>query len=667
MGSMQIRIQMEGREPFAGGAIFEGVGTYERLWGSAGFRVDPEDPAFGKIVDLDKAPRDSSGLVDYSADFYILSPMDPSRGNRRLLFDVANRGNKRVLQFFNDGVHSNAPSTLAHAGNGFLMRRGYTVAWCGWQGDLLAGDGRLTMRLPTATEQGEPITGPVRTEFIAEEPGILSVPLSANDYTEGYPAVSLDTNLATLTRREYEADERAPIPPDRWQFARSEDGRPVPSAGHFYLPEGFEPGWIYELVYTAGDPAVLGLGFTAVRDFVSFLLHGEADDDGTPNPLGGPDAGLEAAYGWGRSQSGRFLREFVYRGFNEDAQGRRVFAGIAPHVSGGGRVVLNCRFAQPGRYPRQHSDHVYPSDQFPFAYHVIDDPLTGRRDGILKRPETDPLVVHTQTSAEYWERRGSLVHTDAHGNDLGEQEGVRVFLFAGSQHNADPLEGAQAGPHRHLSNPLNTTPLLRALLDALDDWATNGTPPPESQVPTRASETAVPAAVAAGGFPEVPNVTHPTEPSRLFVQDHGPEFDLGIISEEPPSIDHTREYAVLIPHVDADGNEVPGVRTPDVEVPLATYTGWNFRPEGAAGEALAGLTGSYLPLATTKAERQAFGDPRPSVEERHRSRAHFVRQVALAAQALVERRLLLGEDADRYVKAAEAAWPLDEAGSAVDE
>lgn len=646
--SFQIRIQ----EPFADGVTFGSVGPYERLSGRVLFAIDPEDPANQGIVDLKNAPRNALGLVEYSADFYMLKPAELARGNRRLIYDVNNRGNLRILQFFNDAVHSNAPSRAEHAGNGFLMRRGYTIVWSGWQGDLLPGDGRLTMALPVATDNGQEITGLVRTELVADGAGVRCFPLGGNDYTMSYEAASLDTSAATLTRREYEGDRRQPIAPSEWQFARlDESGKAIPSAAHCYLPAGFRPGWIYELIYTARDPLVLGLGFTGVRDLVSFLLHAEADEDGTANPLRHNGAGIEKAYAWGRSQSGRFLREFVYRGFNQDIQGRRVFDAVWPHVSGSGRVMLNYRFAQPGRYPRQHQDHLYPSDQFPFAYHFIADPLTSKTDGILKRPDTDPLVVHTQTSAEYWERRGSLVHTDSLGNDLGEHARARVYLFASSQHNADPLGGPQQG-HRHLSNPLNTTPLLRALLDGLDAWATSGAPPPASRVPTRADETLVPAEVTQASFPAIPGVKCPGEPSRLCVQDFGPQFEEGVISQEPPKLDRRKEYAVLVPHVDTDGNEVPGIRTPHLEAPLATYTGWNYRPQGSAEKALAGLTGSYLPFARTSEERRASGDPRPSIEERYGSKARYVRAIALAAQRLVEQRLLLEEDADRYVEMA---------------
>ena len=654
----RIRLQIDLREPFADGMSFGDTGPYERIVGKVSFAVDPDAPAYSQIVDLGHGPRNSAGQVEYSTDLYILRPVELDRGNRRLIYDVNNRGNKRVLQFFNDAVHSNEPRDAAHAGNGFLMRRGYTVVWSGWQGDILPCDGRLTMKVPVAARGDGDITGVVRAEFIADSPGVTCFPLSGNDYTASYETASLDTQSAALTYREYERDPRRPVGSAEWEFSRlDEDGRPVSSTSHCYLSGGFKPGWIYELVYTAKNPLVLGLGFTGARDLISFLLHPESDDHGPPNPLRQNGVAIERAYAWGRSQSGRFLREFVYRGFNEDCRGRRVFDAISPHVAGGGRVVLNYRFAQPGRYPRQHADHVYPSDQFPFAYDVTTDRLTGKTDGILKRPDTDPLVIHTQTSSEYWERRGSLVHTDSLGNDLPDHERARVYLFSCAQHSSDPLQGppsgqgSRSGPYRHPSNPLNTTPLLRALLDALDAWASGGTQPPDSRVPSRPGETLVPAGVDSASFPSAPGVECPVESSRLFVQDHGPEFEQGILSREPPQEDVSREYAVLVPQVDSSGSEIAGIRAPDVEAPLATYVGWNFRTNGA-GKALAGLVGSYLPLARTKAERRDAGDSRPSLEERYPSPEAHVEAIAVAAQRLVDQRLLLAEDAQRYVERA---------------
>ncbi len=352
----RIELRISERSAFAAGHAFGDAGAYERLDGRAHFAVDPRAAAQRGITDLDKAPRDAEGLVRFAGDFTILKPQQLARGNRRLLLDYGNRGNKRVLQFFNDAPASNDPRTLAHAGNGFLMRRGYTIAWIAWQGDLLPGDGRMILDLPVATEDGRPITGLVRTEFIADAPGVTTFPLSGWVSTRSHPTVSLDTRQARLTRRRYPEDPRIPVSADAWRFARIEGGTGldgqggeraiVPSETHIHIPAGFAPGWIYELVYTARDPLVLGLGHVAVRDFASFLKYGERDAAGQTNPLRDAEGGIEKAYAWGRSQTGRCIRDFVYRGFNADAGGRRVFDGVLPHVAGGGRMVLPLRLCR---------------------------------------------------------------------------------------------------------------------------------------------------------------------------------------------------------------------------------------------------------------------------------------------------------------------------------
>jgi hypothetical protein len=646
-----ICLHIDAREPFAAGTSFAEVGPYERLTGRVVFAIDPASPLYAGVVDLPLAPVNDAGRVEYETTFALLKPVDLARGNRRLIYDVVNRGNKRLVQFFNDAPHSNALDHPAHAGNGFLMRRGYTVVWCGWQGDVLTGDDRMTMRLPTPVGADGPITGRVRAEWIVDEPGIQSLPLSGNTYTRSYPTVALDPAQAILTYRAYERDTRQPLA--HWQFAALDaQGRPSPSHTHLYVPEGLRPGWIYELIYTATEPLVLGLGFAAVRDLVAFFRYGDRDSANASNPLRQGDVGIDKAYAWGRSQSGRFLREFVYRGWNRQAHDRRVFDGVWPHVTGAGRMALNLRFAQPDRYPRQHENHLYASDQFPFAYTSCTDPWSGRTDAILKRPATDPFIMHTQTASEYWQRRGSLVHTDPYGVDLPDHPQARLFFFASSQHHAAPNSPPEAGPYRHLSNPLNTSPFLRALLDRLDAWATAGTPPPESRVPRRADGTLVTAEAVRQAFPQIEEVACPDEPNRLFLQDYGPDFSQGLITHEPPHVDTSREYAVLTPSVDADGNDLAGLRTPDVVVPLATYTGWNLRVDRDGGKAMYSVVGSYMPFAKTETERQDRRDVRPALSARYRSRADYVSRVALAVQELTAQGLLLAEDGDRYIEAA---------------
>lgn len=661
-----IELKIADRRPFAGGRAFGDTGAYERLSGRALFRVDPLAPAQADVVDLKLAPRDAEGLVHFAADFMILRPADSARGNRRVFYDYGNRGHKRALQFFNDAPHSNDPLTLTHAGNGFLMRRGYAVAWLAWEGDMLPGDNRMVLDVPVATDNGRAITGRVRVEFIPDAPGAVCHPLSGRVAAHSYRTASMDTADAAFTRRRYPYDAPEIIPSDQWSFALAHAGAGAEtkqaefavaaSDWHIYYPAGFDPGWIYELIYTAKDPKVMGLGHVAVRDFVSFLKYDRTD----ANPL----LGVEKAYGWGRSQTGRCLRDFIYRGYNADAAGRPVFDGAMPHVAGAGRKWMNHRFANPiVSGGQQYEDHFNIADSFPFSYAMSTDHLTGKRDGILKRPETDPLVFHTQTSTEYWVRRGSLAHTDTQGNDLPQPENVRVYCWSSSQHSADPLLKAPSrGIGQNYSNNVATSAFFRAMLDAMDRWATDGTKPPPSRVPMRADGTLVDYATWRQQFPAIPGVAPLSEPNVLPLLDFGPDAERGIL-REPPTIVHGKNepgspaltYTVLVPSVDADGNDIAGVRAPMVAAPLGTYTGWNPRARGYGHGVQWRFEGSYIPFPETPSERAIVGDPRPSILERYMNKTKYQAAIVAAARSLVDQGLMLEEDVDRYAEAA-ADW-----------
>jgi hypothetical protein len=658
----EIELRIAERVPFADDHAFGETGGYERISGRAHFAVDPRAAAQATVVDLDKAPVDDRGLVRFAADFMILKPREMARGNRRVFYDYGNRGHKRALQFYNDAPHSNAPITLAHAGNGFLMRRGYAVAWLAWEGDMLPGDGRMVLDVPVASDNGTSITGRVRVEYIADVPGITCFPLSGRIAAHSYSTVSLDNSGAVLTRRRYPYDRPQVIPGDQWHFACAVSGTGgetqsieravVPSAQHIHLPAGFQPGWIYELVYTAKDPLVHGLGHVAVRDFIGFLKYAEADATGQPNPL----RGVEKAYAWGRSQTGRCLRDFVYRGFNADARGRRVFDGVLPHVAGAGRKWLNHRFASPiVSGGQQYEDHFNIADSFPFSYAWSTDHLTGKQDAILKRPDTDPLVIHTQTATEYWVRRGSLAHTDTQGNDLKQPDTVRVHCWASSQHFADPQSRAPArGIGQNFSNIVSTSMFFRANLDAMDRWATDGIPPPPSRIPTRANGTLVSIEEWRRQFPAIPGVATPRSPNPLPLLDFGPDAERGIL-KEPPDVVPGRQYTVQVPAVDRDGNDVPGVRAPMVAAPLGTYTGWNLRARGRGHGAQLRFEGSYIPFPESPQEREATGDPRRSILERYPDKASYVAAITAAARELAKQGLMLEEDVERCAAAA-ANW-----------
>ncbi len=655
---MITRLVIQRREPFAKGHEFPITGAYEKLVGKVYGEVDPKNRLNKVIVNLDKAPRNRRGRVEYSSDIFILKPLDMARGSGKIFFDAPNRGSKRILSFLNDAPATNDPTTLEHAGNGFLMREGYTIVWCGWQADLMSIKDWLVLNVPVATNKDKPIISRVRTEIVVDEKGVRSQPLSADERVKSYQAAARDKSQASLTVREKSYGRRIPVPPSEWEFAacvkdpRTGKETIKPSAKDLYLRSGFKPGHIYEFIYPAKNPLVLGLGFAVVRDLVSFLRYGVKDHAGRLNPLAsGKSIGISYAYAWGRSQSGRFLRDFVYHGFNEDESHRKVFDAIAPHVAGGGRLYLNYEFARPVTSSQQHTNQLDP-ELFPHAYNMIKDAQTGRRDGILKRPKTDPLVFHTQTSTEYWQKRGCLAHTDGKGKDLEIPDTVRIYVIASAQHNSPfGSEPVKDGTQQRV-NPLPAGDALRALMVAMDLWATKEIAPPPSQHSQVRNGTLVRHEHNGKGFAKIPGVRFAGLHNRQLFLDYGPNILHGKMSIHPPRPIKKNAYEILVPKVDRDGNDVAGIRLPQVEAPIGTYTGWNLRPRGLAEGELAGLLGSFVPFARTKAARRKTGDPRLSLEERYIDRDDYVRQINRAARLLVDQRFLLPEDADRMIKEA---------------
>ena len=651
---MITRLVIQKREAFAGGHEFPITGAYEKLIGKIHGEVDPKHRLNRIIVNIDKAPRNRRERVEYSSDLFILKPLDMARGNGKIFFDAPNRGGKRILAFLNDAPEANNPSTVEDAGNAFLMRQGYTIVWCGWQGDLLPLKNWLVLHVPAATHNGKPIFAQTRTEIVVDEKGVKSQPLSGDARVKSYSAASLDKSRATLTVREKSYGKRVPVPEAEWDFAeciqkpRSRKESIKPSGGHLLVHGGFRPGHIYEFVYAAKDPLVLGLGFAVTRDLMSFLRYEAKDRAGRPNPLTSPGgkSGITHAYAWGRSQSGRYLRDFVYHGFNQDEGGRKVFDAVAPHVAGGGRLFLNYEFARPVTSSQQHTNQLDP-ELFPHTYNIVKDAQTGRRDGILKRPKTDPLIFHTQTSTEYWQKRGCLAHTDGKGNDLRLPDNVRLYVIASAQHNSpfgsEPVKDNSQFP----VNPLPAGYILRALMVALDQWASQGIEPPPSCYPNVRDRTLV--LPEAAGFPKLPGVRFAALHNRQLFLDYGKKILQGKITTHPPQQVRNGAYTVMVPKVDADGNDLPGIRLPAVQVPIGTYTGWNLRPRGLAEGELAGLLGSFIPFSKSKAQRLRVGDPRPAIEERYKNKQDYVQQFSRAARKLVEQRYLLIEDAERMI------------------
>jgi hypothetical protein len=615
-----------------GGVSFGAVGPYEKVVGRAFADVDPAHPLNAGIVNLGNTSRNAAGRVEYWYDFYLLKPVDLHRGSRRIFYDVLNRGNKLALNNLNDAPRVNDPIEAGDAGNGFLMRQGYSLLWSGWQGDVAQGDNRLRARLPVATSNAAPIVAISRDEFIFEHShNPVFAPLS-------YPAHRLDQREATLTVRQREQDPRAPIAPDHWRYVSA-------TQIEITRPSGFDAGAIYEFIYPARDPIVMGLGFAAVRDFVAFLRYESTDTSGISNPLNlDSRPAVDYALAYGASQSGRFLRDYLWQGFNEDLNGRRVFDGVLASVAGSRKTFVNFAFSQPGRFSRQHEDHLFPGDQFPFSYATTNDPVTGKTDGILARCEasgTCPKIMQTEGSTDFWEGRASLLITDGRGDEIPLPDCVRLYLFASIQHGGGSV--AANFPFNHYpANPAEYGGVHRALVVALDQWVSGEVSPPPNHFPQVSHGSLVVASPESYEFPQIPSVTYPGLLNELSETDY---------SAQPPKPIAGRKYLILVPKVDEDGNDIGGVRVPDITVPRGTHTGWNLRRRGfGEGELL--LLGSYFPFAATKKDRLSSGDSRPSLEERYPTNEHYLKAIAQAAETLQKKRLLLAEDVDRIVTTA---------------
>jgi hypothetical protein len=638
------RIEMTRIEsPTFGGMSFGSVGQYEKLAGKAYGEVDPGDPRNAVITDIGLAPRNAGGRVEYSMDVYILRPVDRSKGNRRLFFELNNRGTNLSFGQLNDATTGgNDPTTPADAGNGFLMRQGYTMAWSGWDPTAPPGDGRFTLSVPVAkSPDGTSIVGRAHEEFVVDDATTTTGRLT-------YPAATLEKAQASLTVRVRYEDPPTPVPATDWEYANSA------GTAIRLQPAGtpFQRGRLYEFTYQAKDPLVVGLGFAAVRDFAAFLRHTATDDRGNPNPLAGS---VQLVHSFCVSQPCRTLHDFLWLGFNQDEAGRRVIDGMLNWIGGGSGIFMNYRFAQPARTHRQHIGRWFPEYQFPFANQVLYDPHTGKTDGRLRRcleSDTCPRIFEVNSENEYWAKAMSVFHLDvATGNDLPDPPDVRSYLLASLPHSAG-IGPTGPGICQQPRNPLVANAALRALLVDLDEWVSTGKEPPASRLPRRADGTLVPSLPQAGvGFPAIPGITYNGRLHTGDRLDFGESFDRGILSVLPPAVPGT-PYPALVPRTDGDGNGIAGIRVPDVAVPLATYTGWGLRAFPPGGDDGCDHAGQKIDFKRTKAERQAAGDPRPSIEERYPDHGAYATAVTRAASDLRQQRFLLDEDVQRYIDAA---------------
>ncbi len=641
-----LRIEVSERSDVLDGKAFGPAGPYERIVGKAYFAVDPSLPANQIITDIGKAPRNEKGLVEFSSDLYVLKPRDPARGNGAIFFEVSNRGRKGILSLFQLAKGSLDPRTEAEIGDGFLMEQGYTLVWLGWQFDVPKEE--HLMRLYTPVIQG--VTGMVRAEIVTDRREVSHS--LADRQHQAYPVADPNDPGLKLTVRDRADGVRRIVPRAQWR---------IEGSTFLEMPGGFEPGKIYELVYRSANPAVVGLGPTAVRDLLSFLKYGGND----VTVLGDQHGKLKLAYGYGASQSGRFLRTFLYYGFNRDEKGRKVFDGLIPHIAGGGRGSFNHRFAQASRDGHPFMNLFYPTDIFPFTDNPERDPETGLTDGILAHaatPETTPKIFYTNSSYEYYGRAASLISTMPDGKeDAVIPATTRIYLFAGGQH------GPAAFPPKrnhtqNLPNPNPYTLGLRALLVRLNLWVRDGVEPPPSLYPRLTDHNLTP--LAGLQFPKIPGVALPTHIQTAYRVDYGPEFrSKGIVTIEPPKVG--KPFPMLVPQVDQDGNEAAGVRMPDIQIPLATFTGWNLRSaEIGAPDELFSMVGSYIPFPVTKAAREQAHDPRLSIEERYANKAEYLQRLGAAARTLADRGYLLDRDVHVVLARGSAEWDYVHAGAA---
>jgi Alpha/beta hydrolase domain len=637
------RFDVRLRRSLAGGAAFGDAGPYEELKGTLRFAIDPGHPSNARIADVAVAPRDRSGRVEFESDVSILVPVDRRRGSGRLLLDVVNRGNTVAVPNFNRAtrptfVPGADPDPPVDPGDGFLMRRGFVVLSCGWQVDLPEVPGLLGLRGPEALDaSGHRLTGRVYSQLQTPVPATHLL-LSDRGH-RAYPAADLAGGDAVLLVRDQPDGEATAIDRGRWRFARVAGGDVVPDPCYLWLEGGFEKGRLYQVAYTAVGAPVLGLGIAALRDAVAWLKHGAASE-GNPAP-----GVLRYAYAYGRSQTGRLLRTLVYHDLNLDEQGREALDGIIANVAGGLRGEFNQRFGQNSKDRPHMMDCVESSTDADLHRR-----LTARGSTLR--------ALYTNTSAEYHRGDASLAHTNAEGTrDVPSGPSARVYHFAGTEHGlgvwpptaektaaADPSEPPEHA--QNLRNTIDYAPLLRACLVNLDRWVTEGVEPPPSRHPRLADGTAVPFEALHAVFDRIPGAGYPRHHARPCRLDFA-----GLPPGPGPA------YGSLVSAVDADGNETGGIALPEVAVPLGTHTGWTLRHPTIGGEAQRLMfAGATIPFARTRREREATGDPRPSIEERYRSRDEYLERVRCAGAALVSQRFMLDEDVELAVALAARAW-----------
>jgi hypothetical protein len=642
-----LRVEIASRNDVHNGKQFGDAGAYERITGRAYFSLPVDNLHNQRIVDLRNAVNLKNGEVEFSADFVAVRPKDAHKGNGSLLLEVPNRGRGRILSLVDGGDWDLAADT----GDAWLLRNGFTIVSLGWQWDASGADA-LRFVAPIAKENGMTITGLLRGDLMPAK-AMPEIPLGhlivGSIGGSEYPVAAPDDIRNVLTVRDSRAGQRTVISRSDWQFAHTVDGKLTLSDRYIHLNGGFQPGKIYEYVYVVADPVVAGGGLAAIRDFASYAKH--ARDAVTP---------AARVYGEGISQNGRFLRDFLYQGFNADEEGRIALDGVLAHVAGAGRGSFNYRFAQPSRDAQPTSSVFFPTDIFPFTDQPEKDPVTGETGGLLDRTVADkvvPKIFFSNTSYEYWGRAAALIHVSADGkHDASISDNVRIYHFTGLQHFSGPFppekgKGDLLG--QQPQSPLPVKYFWRAMIANMDAWVRSNTLPPASSYPKMADGTLV--ALPEFALPAIPGINRPHEANEAWRLDFGPHWRNGILSMQPPKV--SEPFPVLVPQVDADGNERDGVRLPEITVPLATYTAWNLRdPSIGAPDQRVSFEASYLPFPTTPAEREKTGDPRKAIADRYASRDDYMTRYKNAVDDLVKQRWILPEDREAMLQRGEQEW-----------
>src|SRR5579871_3985427 len=644
-----IRIEVTSRQDVLNGKSFGDAGVYERINGRVYFAVAVANLHNKRIVDLANAVNLKNGEVEFSADFIAVRPKDPHKGNGSMILENPNRGHSRIISLV-DGGNWNVAND---AGDAWLLRNGFTIVSLGWQWDAVGPDA-LRLYAPIAKENGKTITGLLRGDLMpAKEMSEIPLGHLITGRIGGieYPVAAPDDSRNVLTVRDSRDSLRTVIPRAEWQFAHSVDGKLTPSDRHIHLNGGFHPGKLYEYVYVVKDPVVAGVGFAAVRDFASYAKHN-------------PDAVTPAqrVYGEDISQNGRFLRNFLYDGFNADEEGRIALDGVLAHVAGAGRGSFNYRFAQPSRDAQPTSSVFFPTDIFPFTDQPETDPLTGEAGGLLDvatKQNVVPKIFFSNTSYEYWGRVCGLIHVTPDGlHDATISPNVRIYHFTGLQHFSGyfpPEKGKGDLDGQQPESPLPVRYFWRAMIVNMDAWVRNGAAPPDSSYPKIADGTLIP--FEKYNPPAIPGLHRPHEATAAYRIDFGPNWQDGILSLQPPKVG--KAFPVLVPAIDADGNERDGVRLPEISVPLASYLSWNLRdPSIGAPNERVPFELSFVPFPKNEAERRQSRDPRRSFADRYEDHDDYLARFTNALDKLIQQRFILPEDRSAMLLRGEEEWNL---------